>query len=380
MSDITERKQAEKKIAASEVELRALFASMQDVVLVLDRQGVYRKIAPTNPALLVKPPEELLGKNLRDVFPAEQAEAFIAAIQQVLETRQSARIEYELLIGEHPIWFATSISPMDKDSTVWVARDITERKRAEEEIRQLNANLEQRVEERTRELRDAQENLVRQEKLAVLGQLAGGVGHELRNPLAVINNAVYFLKLVQPDVDTKIKEYLGMIERETHTAEKIITDLLDFARVQSVEREAVSVPELVQRVLARFPAPESVTVLLDFPADLPQAFADPLHMEQVLGNLVVNACQAMKNGGKLTIESHRQDEMIYIAVRDTGIGIPPENIKKLFEPLFTTKPKGIGLGLAVSRKLAEANGGRIEVQSEAGAGSTFTLVLPVHGG
>jgi signal transduction histidine kinase len=269
---------------------------------------------------------------------------------------------------------------------VGVTRDITERKQAEEKIRQLNVELELRVQERTAQLKEAQEKLVRQEKLAVLGQLAGGVGHELRNPLAVINNAVYYLRLVQPDADDKTRQYFGIIEHEVHTAEKIITDLLDFARIKSVDREPAAVSELVQRVLSRFPAPPSVEVALKLPVTLPPVYADPRQMEQVLGNLVVNACQAMSEGGKLTISTHvvvpvpardRQKEMVAIAVKDTGTGISPENMKKLFEPLFTTKLKGIGLGLAVSKKLAEANGGRIEVQSEPGKGSTFTVYLPV---
>jgi signal transduction histidine kinase len=289
-----------------------------------------------------------------------------------------------------------------------VTTDITERKRAEEEIQQLNAELEQRVEECTRELREAQEKIVRQEKLAVLGQLAGGVGHELRNPLAVINTAIYYLKLVQPEAGEKVKQHHAIIEQEVHNANKIITDLLDFGRVSSIEREPVSVKELVQRVLVRFPAPPTVEVTLKLPGGLPMVFVDPPQMEQVLGNLTVNACQAMaspagmisrgsatnvassvgtmstgsptgvKDGGNLTISARRQKGMVVIAVKDTGVGIPPENMKKLFEPLFTTKAKGIGLGLAVSKKLAEANGGWIEVKSEPGKGSTFTLVLPVY--
>ena len=183
---------------------------------------------------------------------------------------------------------------------------VTERKRAEEEIRRLNADLEQRVEARTRELREAQEQLVRHERLAVLGQLAGGVAHELRNPLTIINNAVYFLKLVQPDANEKIKEYLGLIDIETHTAEKIITDLLDFARIKSVDPEPVSVSELVQRVLERYPPTASVTVTQDFPPGLPKFFADPRQMEQVLGNLAVNACQAMPEGGELTFSARQE--------------------------------------------------------------------------
>jgi PAS domain S-box-containing protein len=133
------RKQAEKALAASEVELRALFSSMQDVVLVIDRQGLYRKIAPTNQGLLVKPASELLGMNLRDVFPAEKAEFFIDAIKQVLDTSQTTQIEYELLIGDRTAWFETSISPMDTDSTLWVARDVSGRKQMEEQLLESEA-------------------------------------------------------------------------------------------------------------------------------------------------------------------------------------------------------------------------------------------------
>jgi signal transduction histidine kinase len=133
-----------------------------------------------------------------------------------------------------------------------------------------------------------------------------------------------------------------------------------------------------------------VDVILEIPPDLAKVFVDPHQMTQVLGNLTVNACQAMVTPGSpnsttgalkrgyLTISAAAEDDFIAIAVKDTGVGIPPENMKKLFEPLFTTKLKGIGLGLAVSRKLTEANGGRIEVQSEAGVGTTFIVYLPIH--
>jgi signal transduction histidine kinase len=262
------------------------------------------------------------------------------------------------------------------------------------ELAGKNTELEKQVEERTRELRETQEQLIRQEKLAVLGQMAGSVGHELRNPLTVITSAIYYLKLVQPDADGKVKKYLNVIETETRTAEKIITDLLDFARIKSVDVEAVSASELVMRILERYPARDSISVSIEIPEDLPMFYADPRQMEQVLSNLVINACQAMPEGGQLSVigkqlsvktESLITDtsttlstsHWVLITVRDSGVGIPPENMKKIFEPLFTTKTKGIGLGLAVSQKLAEANGGRIEVQSEAGKGSTFTLILPV---
>ena len=251
-------------------------------------------------------------------------------------------------------------------------------KTAEQKLKEYSEHLEEIVKERTRELREAQEKLIRQEKLAVLGQMAGSVGHELRNPLAVISNAVYYLKMAQPNVDPKIKEYLAIIENETRTSDKIITDLLNFARINSADRELVSVPELIHHTLERFPVPAMVEVILEIPTNLPMLYVDPRQMEQVLGNLVINACQAMSTGGELTITAQQEQGMIAIAVKDSGVGITPENMKKLFEPLFTTKAKGIGLGLAVSQKLAEANGGRIEVESETGVGSTFTVYLPIH--
>ena len=146
------RKQAEESLAVSEAELRALFASMHDVVLVIDRLGVYLKIAPTNPELLVKPPEELLGKTLRDVFPSEQAETFINVMFQVLDTKQTQQIEYDLIIDGQTVWFEASISPMTNDTILWMARDVTERKligdKVEEErilLRTLIDNLPDRI-------------------------------------------------------------------------------------------------------------------------------------------------------------------------------------------------------------------------------------------
>ena len=255
--------------------------------------------------------------------------------------------------------------------------EVALRKHMEQEVLKLNASLEERVAERTHELQEAQEKILRQEKLAILGQMAGSVGHELRNPLGVINSSIYYLRLVLPDANEKIKQHLDMIENQVHVSDKIIGDLLGFARVTSVKRETVVVSDLVKRVLERFPVPATITLALEIPDSLPRVVVDPLQMEQVLGNLVTNGCQAMPEGGKLTVSANHQEEMVAIAVRDSGSGITPENMQKLFEPLFTTKAGGIGLGLAVSKKLAEANGGRIEVESEAGKGSTFRLVLPV---
>ena len=141
--ELAARKAAEEKLSASESELRALFAAMHDVVLTIDRDGVYRKIAPTDPDLLIRPPAELLGKSLRDVFPPEQAREFLDATRRAIETRQPVQIEYELPIEERRLWFSAHITAMDEANSVWVARDITERRQAEDALRKLSRAVEQ---------------------------------------------------------------------------------------------------------------------------------------------------------------------------------------------------------------------------------------------
>ena len=383
--DITERKQAEAQLVERHATLNAILESSTTPVFSIDNKYCYTSFNKAHAAVMktLYGAEIEIGQSILEyqAVSADREESHknldrALCGEQFIESAFSgepgpARRYFE--VAHNPI-----CDPTGKVIGVSVfASDITERRQAEKNLQEYSTHLAADVVERTHELQEAQEQLVRQEKLAVLGQLAGGVGHELRNPLGVINNAVYYLKLVQPDANDKVRNYHGMIEQEVHTAQKIITDLLDFARVISANRQPVSLPEIVQRTLERFPALASVRVSIIIPANLPQVYADPLHMEQVLGNLVVNACQAMPEGGKLTISATLQKKLLAIVVKDTGTGITPENMQKLFEPLFTTKITGIGLGLAVSKKLAEANGGRIEVRSKAGKGSTFTLYLPV---
>ncbi len=261
-------------------------------------------------------------------------------------------------------------------SVVW---DTTHRVRAEAEVRALNADLEERVATRTRQLEETQQKLLRQERLATLGQLAGSVSHELRNPLGVISNAVYLLAQALSQ-NEKAREYLEIIQAETRTADRIITDLLDFSRVKNPERASLALDGLVADTLARYPAPDKVKVRVEIPPDTPRLYVDAQHISQVLGNLFTNAYQAMPAGGELLISAASMHinamDMVRLDVADNGEGITPEGQARLFEPLFTTKARGIGLGLPTSKNLAEANGGWIEVSSQPGKGSTFSLFLP----
>lgn len=257
-------------------------------------------------------------------------------------------------------------------------RDITDQKNAEEELRKYSRNLEKIVEEKTSELIQAQERLVRQEKLAILGQLASGLGHELRNPLAVINNAIYMLRLGTKNQSEPSAEYLDIIDQEVASANKIITDLLTFARIRPATLNPTDIHSLLKDIFKKFVPPENVHVTLNLPDNLPMVKTDNKQIEQVITNLITNAYQAIPGKGQLIISSHVEENMLRTDFVDTGIGISSENMDRIFEPLFTTKSKGIGLGLTSSKMLTEANGGKIEVHSIVGEGSIFSLYLPIY--
>jgi PAS domain S-box-containing protein len=274
---------------------------------------------------------------------------------------------------------ATPIQLGEIALTVGVDRDITGQIQAQHALQEYSERLEEMVGERTKALEETQEQLLRKEKLAAIGQLSGGIGHELRNPLGVISSAAYMLRSILPDADERVRAYLSLISEEAESATKIVNDLMDFARTRPAQREETDVASLIAHVLERHPPSQDVQVSVETATDLPIAFVDPQQIALVLGNLISNAYQAMPDGGTLTIGAQTGNGTIVLSVRDTGCGIPEEDRDRLFEPLFTTKSRGIGLGLATSKSLIEANGGGIEVESQEGRGSAFTITLPTKG-
>jgi len=289
------------------------------------------------------------------------------------------------------VWIEQRASPVyDEDGKLiaieGVARDITEQKQAEALLHAYYMRLEEMVEERTRELQEAQTELLKQERLAILGQLAASVGHELRNPLSVMANAVYYLRLIQPDRNAQVSEYLDILAGEIKKSSHIIQSLLEFARTKQVHLEPNAIDRMINVVLTGLDQPDNIEVITDIPEDLAPVYVDAQHMDQVFTNLILNAYQAMPEGGTLTIDASFCEEgvgetsesvpAIKVRIRDTGEGIAPEHLERIFEPLFTTKTRGVGLGLALVKSLIEANHGRIEVESKLGKGATFTVWLP----
>jgi PAS domain S-box-containing protein len=378
--DISERKQAEDALAFQAEILRqvsdAIVVTKKDAANTITywNQGAEKIYGWTA--------DEVIGKSSRFLntqFYGQDGDVILAKITSSGyfegEVTQQKKDGTQFSVDTRLI----SLRNNQDEISSWIAvnRDITKRKQSEEELRRHRDQLEELVAERTLSLEKIQEQLVRQERLAVLGQLAGGVGHELRNPLGVITNAIYYLKTVQPDVDEKIAEYLDLIENNAQDANRIISDLLDFARVKTADPSPVTVGELVRMVIERHSHPDDIQIEADIPAKLPNVVVDPNQIKQVITNLVTNAYHAMPTGGQLSIVAQEiAGGGVSIAIADTGTGIAPENLAKIFEPLYTTKAKGIGLGLAISKMLVEVNGGHIEFESQVGEGSVFTISLP----
>jgi PAS domain S-box-containing protein len=378
--DITERKRAEEALQHLIVFNEGIVQSMGDGVAVLDEEGYITFSNPSADRLLGYQPEEMVGRHWTHFVPPDQQ----SIVQAALDRRTPGPgepYEHEVMRSDGTrLTVLARSSPRFVDGApagiLAVFTDITERKRAEQALKEYSARLEEMVEERTRELHDAQQELIRKERLAILGQLAGGVSHELRNPLATITNAIYFLQMTLADADETTREYLQLISTQAQNAGKIVTDLLDFSRKPIADRELTPVSQLVSQLLETSAPPANVEVFSLVSPDLQPARVDPQQISQVLKNLVTNAYQAMPDGGTLTVRAEAHDNELHLAVIDTGSGISDEDMPRLFEPLFSTKPGGIGLGLAVSKTLVEANEGRIEVQSRKGEGSTFTVILP----
>jgi PAS domain S-box-containing protein len=246
-----------------------------------------------------------------------------------------------------------------------------------DELDRHRENLEELVAERTRELTAAQGQLVQHGKLMTLGRVAGSVAHEIRNPLGAIKNASWFLQKNAADkLEGKSLRHLHIIDDNIETANRAITAILDFTWRLQGEPKKCALRPLLERAVVEATIHGTVSVHLDVRPGLPHVLVDDRQIVAVFRNLFTNAAQAMPGGGTLRVAARRKYGMVIVDVADTGSGIKPEHLARVFEPLFTTKDIGIGLGLAICKDFVEANKGTITVVSKVGEGTTFTVTLP----
>lgn len=222
------------------------------------------------------------------------------------------------------------------------------------------------------------EHLARQqrnERLVAIGQVAGGIAHELRNPLNVIKTSAYYLLNARNLTQEKTKEHLQRIGHHVGVADGVIVALTNFAKMPLPEMNPFSVESCIKEALDSDPLPDNVTATLKFPVDFPRARGDVDQLRIVFANLIRNARDAMPQGGELTFSGEKSGKLVEVSVKDTGIGIAPENLSRLMEPLYSTKARGLGLGLALAKAILDKHQGGLTISSESGRGSIFTVSL-----
>lgn len=328
-------------------------------------------------------PQYRLHKNFVSWVHPEDLGLVNSTINHCMTTGRSISMDFRIIRSdgaERTIHMEAKVSSFNISGKpaklVGIVQDITQQKMLENELQNYAKNLEQIIEDRTKKLQDA-------ERLATIGATAGMVGHDIRNPLQSITSNIYLIKnelvdLPQTEGVRDIKECLEEIGKSIDYVNKIVSDLQDYARPLTPKIEEVNLANIVRSVISTIKVPQTITVKQFIPQDMPKIRVDQLYMRRILQNLTINAIQAMPNGGELTIAAGVKDDKALIVVEDTGEGIPEEARDKLFTPLFTTKSKGQGFGLAVVKRLTEAMNGKITFESEVGKGTKFLVELPIY--
>ncbi len=254
---------------------------------------------------------------------------------------------------------------------------------AKQELEKFTKFLEKRVEARTRELKSAQDELIKKERLAAIGQMASVVGHEIRNPLAVINNSIYFIKTklgtASAGTDPKIDKHIRIIESEIKQANGIINEILTYSRTRELKPERVFLSAWLDELLSVYPFPPHIVLDKQFDPINPLVDIDTTEIQQAIRNLMNNGIEVMPQNGTVSVHTRVADDRksVAILIGDTGPGIPADVLDKIFAPFFTTKARGTGLGLAVVRKVLDRHNGSVEVESVVGRGTVFKLTVPV---
>ncbi len=376
--DITERKQFEQALERAKVDWERTFNSVPDLIAILDDK---HRIVRANKAMaqvLGTDPENCAGLNCFECVHGQDAPpSFCPHTLAMMDGQEHTAEVHEKRLGGD---FIVSATPLKDEhghilGSVHVARNITLRKQMEDKLEEYSKELEHLVEERTKQLRDS-------ERLATIGATAGMVGHDIRNPLQAIASSLY---LAKTDLDAlsegkdkeAIVESLTEIEKNVDYINKIVVDLQDFAKPLKPLLASIDLSMIVQDVIKSRVFPENIIVTTSVDSQANCFVADATYVRRILSNLVNNAMQAMSNGGNLTIRATCEKGNVVINVQDTGMGIPEEAKGKLFTPLFTTKSKGQGFGLAVVKRMSEALGGYVSFESQAGKGTNFTVRLPI---
>ncbi|MDY6969767.1 MAG: PAS domain S-box protein, partial [Spirochaetota bacterium] len=382
--DITELKRAEERVKISEELYRGIFEFTNSGVvlykainqgkdfIILDSNSRSEEIEQISK-------NKVIGKRVTEAFPSVQEFGLLDVFRRVWRTGKSEH---------HPIsfykddriqgWRENFVYRLHSGEIAVVYEDVTERKQAEHELTQYREHLEDIVAERTKELEEAHEKLLTAERLATLGQLSGSISHEIRNPLSIIDSSVFYLKKKLLDTDPKVHQHLDRIRKNVKRSSAIIESLLNLTKVKEPDMYTFSLSLLIDDIFLSLNRSADIEVNINIPDDNTSIVGDYELIRIVFRNIIKNAIDAMDYKGTLKIQGETVDEgrFIQITFEDTGPGITPENMGKIFQPLFSTKTVGIGFGLTICQQIIEKHGGTIEVTSKPGHGATFIVQLP----
>ena len=379
--DLSERKKAEQQFVNSEKWYRRLYETSQDGIMARDLKGRMIGCNRAYAKMLGYSKKELRQLSVQQLLPEKWHEQREKIVKQVLATGRSIVFEREYERRDGSIFPASVRTWRLKDGKgkvigIWsIVRDITNQKKLQKNLEKQAEILNKIIEERTKQLKDS-------ERLAAIGQTAGMVGHDLRNPLQTVIGELFLAKgevvtLPECELKNNLQENIQAIEEQALYMDKIVSDLQAFVRPIKIDKEAINLKELVSGVLTAVNIPANIKKRVHLKADFPKVKGDQQLLKRVLINLVTNAVQAMPEGGKLTLKLQLNSQnLVVISVGDTGIGIPEKIKPQIFTPLFTTKPRGQGFGLAVCRRVIEAHGGSIKFESQEGKGTKFTIQFP----
>lgn len=375
--------------AVSRQQLESIVRSMSDMLTVTDVKLTLRRINPAFTSAVALKEEELLGLSLAKFLNEEVVRALASGLEERREPLFAGDSSLLTPNGEAiPVHLSASIvfdEHGDASGVVCVAQDIRERTRIQNELKAHRENLAGLVRERTSELERAQGQLLRRERLAVLGQLTASVAHELRNPLGTLRSSMFVINHIIGE-EPRLAPAIARCLRSVSRCDRIIEELLDFTRIRAPLRERLQLNEWLARVVEDLEVPDGIEVALTLSSDDSSVSADAEQLRRALINIVNNACDAMCGderphttlaaSARLSITTRRGDDRIEIIVTDNGEGMSPETAEQVFEPLFSTRGFGVGLGMAIVQRVLAAHHGGVAIDSALGRGTTVTLWIP----
>jgi PAS domain S-box-containing protein len=335
---------------------------------------------------------EIIGRTSTDLglyVNPDERERFIETFNEKKRV-DGMEIQYRTKAGQIITNLVSSLPIRFKgvDCVLSMTVDITERKRVEQELERYRQHLEEMVRTRTRALEAAQSELVKNEKLAVLGQLTATVSHELRNPLGVIRSSNFYLQRKVKDRDEKVDKHFRRIEEQVALCDTIVADLLEYTRGRSASMVKKDITPWLAQVIEQIQESQGITVTQELSIPLPAVPHDQEKMRRVVINVLDNAIQAVRakqvaaNGGSvdyhpnIKIKTHHAHDQVILSIADNGVGMDPDTLKRAFEPLFTTRARGTGIGLAIVKKIVNEHGGSVSLESAVGGGTQVTIALP----